>query len=358
MIRGREFLLVACAAMAFLVAAPARAAPNFADVLAGAKREGALEIWMASPSANRIHRALFDAFDRRFGLKVRWKWLALHPVRSTARYATEEAAGRVSVDVIGASSADNMALLADKGLLKPYPWVEVFGAQLPTIREPVERVLPALRGLGMVMYDNVYVVAWNTHFVKAADAPRRIRDFADPRWRGKFALNVLGGAPFDLLGLKMGEGPMLDLVRALLANRPVLKGGTPAVSSAITSGEAYLGLSSFLSVERARRNGEPQAYRLFDDYIPAMPLHVLVPEKVPHPNMAHLFAAWLVTEGARIVERMDSSSRMSDPDSALSRALKAAPPTARFIEERSLADIEKTRAWSTTIEAILTGHSR
>ena len=80
-------------------------------------------------------------------------------------------------------------------------------------------MLPALRGLGMVMYDNVYVVAWNTKFVKADDAPRQIRDFADPKWRGKFAINVLGGAPFDLLGLKMGEGPMLDLVRALLANR-------------------------------------------------------------------------------------------------------------------------------------------
>ena len=226
------------------------------------------------------------------------------------------------------------------------------------LREPVERVLPALRGLGMVMYDNVYVVAWNTKFVKADDAPRQIRDFADPKWRGKFAINVLGGAPFDLLGLKMGEGPMLDLVRALLANRPVLKGGTPAVSSAITSGEAYLGISSYLSVERARHNGEPQAYRFLEGDVPVMPLLTFVPEKVPHPNMARLFAAWLVTEGARIVERMDASSRTSDPNSALSRALKAIPPGSRFIEERSLADIEKTRAWSAKIEAILTGHSR
>lgn len=350
--------MVVVAVIASLTASAARAAPNFADVLAGAKHEGALEIWMASPSANRIHRALFAAFDKRFGLKVRWKWLALHPVRSTARYAAEAAAGRVSVDVIGSSSADNVARLAGQGLVKSYPWVAVFGAQLPGIREPVERVLPELRGLGMVMYDNVYVIAWNTGFIKAADAPRRIRDFLDPKWRGKFAINVLGGAPFDLLGLKMGEAPMLDLVRALLANRPVLKGGTPAVSSAITSGEAYLGISSYLSVERARHNGEPQAYRFFDNYIPVMPLLAFVPEKVPHPNMARLFAAWLVTDGARIVERMDASSRMSDPGSALARALKTAPATAKLVEERSLADIEKVRAYSARIEAVLTGYSR
>ena len=357
MILRLERLALTVVVVALAFALPARAEPTFADVLAGAKREGAIEVWMATPAADRIHRALFDAFQRRFGVKTRWKWLALHPVRSTARLAAEAAAGRTSADVVGAGSGDNVARLADQGLVRPYPWIEVFGTELPTIREPVARVLPELRGLGMVMFDNVYVVAWNTRFVKADEAPRRIRDFLDPRWRGKFALNVLGGAPFDLLGLELGEAATLDLVRRLMANRPVLKGGTPAVSSAITSGEAHLGLSSFLSVERARRNGEPQAYRFFDDDVLVMPLHVFVPENAPHPNTARLFAAWLVTEGARIVERMDSSSRMSDPDSALATALKAVPPTARFVQERSLADIEFTRALSTRIEAILTGHS-
>jgi len=166
---------------------------------------------------------------------------------------------------------------------------------------------------------------------------------------------VLGGAPFDLLSLDIGEEKAFSLIRGLLANSPVLKGGTPAVSGAITTGEAWLGFSSFLNVERARRAGEPQDFRLAEDFIPVMPLHVFVPAKAPHPNMARLFAAWLVTEGARIVERMDATSRMTDPESAMAKAVATRPATSRIVQERSLADVKTTRAFTTRIQSLITG---
>ena len=143
--------------------------------------------------------------------------------------------------------------------MRPYPWVAIFGAALPSIREPAERLLPGLSGTGLVMMDAVYVLAWNTRFVKAADAPRSFRDLLDSKGLGRFAFNVLGGAPFDLMALELGGAETLSLVRRLLANRPVLKGGTPAVSGAITTGEAWLGISGYLNVERAKRASEPQA---------------------------------------------------------------------------------------------------
>jgi iron(III) transport system substrate-binding protein len=216
-------------------------------------------------------------------------------------------------------------------------------------------LLPELRGTALAWIDAVYVLAWNTNFVKATEAPKRFRDLLGPRWKGRFALNVLGGAPFDVLSLAMGEAETFSLVKGLLANRPVLKGGTPAVSGAITTGEAWLGVSSYLNVERAQRLGEPQSFRFAEDFIPVMPLHIFVPAQAPHPNTARLFAAWLVTEGARIVERMDASSRMSDPESGLAKALAARPPNARIVEERSLADIRATRAFTARVQALFTG---
>lgn len=339
---------------ASLSTAAVAAEPSFDEIVAGAKREGAIEIWVGSPSANPVHRALLDAFQRRFGIETRWKWVVLHSMRSTTRLIAESAVGRVSADII-ASTSDSMADLADRNLFRPYPWVEAFGAALPGIRAPAERVLPELRGLGLLWFDNVYVIAWNTRFVKTADAPRRFRDFLDPRWKGRFALNVLGGAPFDLLALELGEAGSLALAQDFLSNQPVLKSGTPAVSSAITTGEAHLGISSFINVERARRRGEPQAFRFFEDYLPMMPLYICVPENAPHPNTARLFAAWLVTEGTQITEKMDASSRMSDPDSALAKALKDVPATTRIVQERSLADVERTRAVSAKLINLFTG---
>lgn len=168
-------------------------------------------------------------------------------------------------------------------------------------------------------------------------------------------MSVLSGAPFDVLSLELGEAATLELVRGLLANQPVLKAGTPAVGSAITTGEAYLGIGAYSTAERARRNGEPQAYRFFEDYLPVLPLFVYVPEKAPHPNMARLFLAWLVTEGARLIEEFDVPARISDPGSALAKAVEQQAAGARFIEERSLADVEKTRAIATKLTAMFSG---
>ena len=349
----RAAWLLAGPSVQSILAVQARAQPAFEEVLAGARRERDLEIWLGSPPASAVQRALLEAFQRRFGFEVRWKWVTLHSARANARLLAEASVGRVSADVL-AASADNLGELANRGLVRPYPWETVFEATLPRLGEPVRRVMPELQGMGLLWFDAVYVVAWNVHFVREADTPRRFRDFMDPRWRGRFAMNVLAGAPFDLLSLDLGETATLDLVRGLLANQPILKAGTPSVGSAITTGEAHLGIGAYSTVERARRNGEPQAYRFFEDYLPVLPLHVCVPEKAPHPNMARLFTAWLVTEGARLAEELDVLSRISDPGSALARAVKALPPTTRIVEERSLADVAKTRAMVPLLTALFT----
>ena len=333
---------------------PAAAQPGFDEVLAGARREAAIEIWLASPSSGQVQRALLDAFQRRFALTTHWQWVGLHPMRAASRLVAEGAVGRVSADIV-ASSADNVTRLVEHGLFRPYPWAEVFAAALPGIGEPTERVLPELQGLCLAWFDSVYGIAWNTKFVTAAEAPRRFSDLLDPKWRGRFALNALGGAPFDLLALEIGEPETLGLVRGLLANRPILKSGTPAVGSAITTGEAHLGISAFIAVERARRNREPQEFRFADDFVPVLPLYVCVPEHAPHPNTARLFAAWLVTEGIPIVEQLDATGRISAPGSALAKAIKTMPATARILQERSLADVAKVRAIAAQLGILFTG---
>jgi len=301
-----------------------------------------------------VQQALLDAFQRRFALTTNWKWVGLHPIRAASRLVAEGSVGRASTDIV-ASGADNIPKLVQRALFRPYPWADVFEPALPSIREPMERVLPELRGLCLAWFDSVYGIAWNSKFVTAAEAPRSFHDFLDPKWRGRFALNALGGAPFDLLSLELGEADTLAFVRGLLANRPILKGGTPAVGSAITTGEAHLGISAFVTVERARRNGEPQEFRFAEDYVPVLPLYICVPEHAPHPNTARLFAAWLVTEGIAIVDRLDATGRISVPGSALAKAFAGAPATARVVQERSLTDVEKANAVSAQLNRLFSG---
>lgn len=348
----------AAALAALLLMAMSASAASFDEVLAGAKKEGKLVVWVSTPNKETTHSALAEAFNKRFGLQTKWEWVAMHPQQSVTRVITEAAAGRVNVDLVGAGSADHITKLRERDLVKAYPWVETFKSALPTIAEPVDRVLPEIRGSALSWFDNVYGVAWNTKLVKAEEVPTRLDQFADPKWKGRFVLNALGGAPLDVLSLSVGEDKTLDLVRKLVANQPNLQRGTPSVSNAITTGEGHIGLSSFFNADRAQRGGEPQQFRFFEDTIPVVPLHVYVPEKSPNPNTARLFAAWLVTEGARIAEEREAPSRISDPDSKLAKAVKAEAGKAVIVEAKSMADVEKASGVAEKISAIFTGKSR
>jgi hypothetical protein len=58
----------------------------------------------------------------------------------------EASADAVSVDVMGGESADGVMLMAKAGVIKPYPWVEVFGKELPGIAAAMYDDVPELKG--------------------------------------------------------------------------------------------------------------------------------------------------------------------------------------------------------------------
>ena len=55
------------AALAASITAPVQA-QTFQQILEGAKKEGALVVAVSSPGLPATHQALFDAFNKRFGL--------------------------------------------------------------------------------------------------------------------------------------------------------------------------------------------------------------------------------------------------------------------------------------------------
>jgi iron(III) transport system substrate-binding protein len=325
--------------------------PTFAQLLAGAKKESGLVVWASTPNQEKTHRALGEAFNKRFGLTAKLDWLVLHPSRSVGRVVAEAAAGRVNVDVSMAQLQD-VPILRERNLLKPFPWVDVFKMDLPTIGEPAGRVGPEAANTMMTLFDNAYGLAWNTKLANANELPSKFTDLDDPKWRGRLVITSLG-TPFEILSLDLGTEKPVELVKKMVDNRPILKSSTPAVSSAITAGEGHFGVSSYFNAERAKAAGEPQEFRFFDDYIPIVSIYIYVPEGSPNPNTARLFAAWVVTEGARIIEDMESASRTSDPVAKLGRAITNS--RSKLLQEASLADAAKLKGVSETLVKIYTG---
>lgn len=345
-------------AFALSPSATAQTTPPAASVqklIDGAKAEGKLVIWLTSPAIPQTQAAVVEAFNKRYGLSIQYEWLALHPSRSLPRLVTEAKSGRVDADVVGSFTYDDMLVLKEANLLKPYPWVDVFASDLTKIKEPTDRLIPELRNLGLAFFDQVFLLAWNKNQIKEAELPRKLADLTDPKWKGRFVTNATYGLPLDTLSITLGNDGALALARKLVDNRPVLTRGTPAVSEAITAGQAPVGVSSFFNADRAKRVGQPQEFRLFEDYVPVMPLHIAVPEGAPHPNAARLFSAWLVTEGVAIMDKMESGGRVTDPESALGKLVEQRSSGAKLVMPQNEAEVRAILETRRELTLVFTG---
>jgi iron(III) transport system substrate-binding protein len=264
----------------------------------------------------------------------------MHPTRSLPRLITEANGGNVPADILGSFTYDDMLAIKEAGLLKPYDWQTAVGKELPSIAEPAGRLIPELRGMGLAHFDQVFLLAWNKDQIKEADLPQNLTDLTDPKWKGRFVTNAVFGLPLDTISIKIGHDDALALARKLLDNQPLLKNGSPAVAQAVLSGEAPVGIASFIEGDTAAKLGRPVAYRLLSDYVPVMPLHIIVPEGAPHPNAARLFAAWQATEGVAIVDKLESSGRITDPNSSMARLVKSRPAGSELVMSENAAQVQ------------------
>jgi iron(III) transport system substrate-binding protein len=232
-----------------------------------------------------------------------------------------------------------------EGLLKPYDWAGVFGAELPGI-EKWTRPMEGLEGRALRFWDVAYQMMFNTDLVKANEVPTTVEGLADPKWKGRFGITTTGAAPFDRLALTMGDDKALELVREILKNQPLRKQGSPALGEAVIAGETGLAVvSPAYAMEGKAKRGAPVDWKPME-YIPVIALLTVVPENAPHPNMARLFAAWLATEGMAIMDEHEFLGRVDDPATTLGKIITQQMPNAPIYTERSRADFEKVDAFS------------
>lgn len=334
----------------------ARAADDFQTVLAKAKAEGTVIVRITSPGAPETHAALQKAFNEKFGLSLKIEWTPQGAPQTNARVIAEAGGGTGSVDIIGLGSAEDVEALRSRGLVKVYPWVEVFGKALPGIGKEVDEVMPDLRGTTFDLIDAVYGIGWNTGMIKAADVPATTRDMLDPKWSGKISLNAFFLNPLPTIAYVIGQDAMLDYARKLIENKPILQRGSPVVMQSISVGQSPLGIITFHAAVAAKKKGQPVDFRLFADYIMIYQGFIYVPENAPHPNAARLFTAWLVTEGYKIAARFEAMPRLSEEGSEVAKLVAEAKARtgAKIATPTSLKEIAEQDKLRESLTKLLT----
>ncbi|HEY7065001.1 MAG TPA: extracellular solute-binding protein [Chloroflexota bacterium] len=287
---------------AAVAAAPSDAAYR-QQVIDGARAEGGeVNILLSSIWTPETLKLLEEAVERDYGVRLR-----INRTPSTnygahaAQLMSELQAGATPSYDLHQSSDASSSLLIQADALEPVNWAALLPPGTPPeVVQGDGRVLVTYTSFNGIMYDPTVV--------PESEAPRSLRDLANPRWRDKV---MLASSP-DLhmpYVYKWGREPALEALRAVVQNGATTGTFFDQQNRYAAKEVAMIEVSSIIYAS-ARLRGMPGEFTLLD-FADTTSHQLSVPRRAAHPNSAKLLAAVITgPEGQAIAaEYIGSSNR-------------------------------------------------
>ena len=278
-------------------------------VLLGLSLAAAMGVWASCERAEEIDRpqvVVYCSVDQPLGQTVLAEFEKQTGIKVVARYDTEanktvglvrrlraEADAPVA-DVFWSSEVFHMIRLGRDGLLAPYQ-SEV------TKSWPPRYAGPGGRWYGFAV--RARVIAYSTQRVKAAEAPKRLEDLLDARWKGRIAMArpEFGTTGGDVASWFAHYGPerAREILAALRANDVMLVDGNSTAVRMVATGRADVCMTDTDDVYAAKRNGWQVAMNPLDQNgqgALTIPNTAAVLRGAPHPAEARALMAFLLGE--------------------------------------------------------------
>lgn len=288
MIRRRDVLIGA------LVAAPRLARASDPNIIAAARREGALAVADSAPGED--FQKFMAAFKAKYPfLEITSGFYSAPTGQVLARVNAEMDAKRLSFDVMLAANTAAWIDMTQRGKVMRYDSPE-YGA-FPSGAK-MGGYWAAAQAIGVIpIYDR--------NVLSPADAPRSWFDLLEPRFSGrKMAIqNAAAGTQFNWSYLlRQALGP--DFERRFAGQRPVVMATGAQMTDSLMRGEILLGAA--LDHWRAYTKDAKEAGLVAVYPKEGMPL-TLAPVGIvsgaPHPNAAKLFIDFVLSqEGQRLLD--------------------------------------------------------
>jgi iron(III) transport system substrate-binding protein len=256
-----------------------------------AKAEGTLTLYTSM--ATTESGPLGQAFEKKYGIKVQiWRALSENVVQ---RAVTEARAGRRALDVVE-TNAPEVEALAREGVVAEFFSPHL--AELPDWARPRHRRWASDRA-------NLWVTGYNTAKVKRDELPASLEGFADPKWKGRLALESTDSDwMYGVIGF-LGEPAGLDFFRRLSALRPDMRKGHILVAQLVAAGELPVCLTVYSgNADSIKAKGGPIDWLAVEPLI-GRPQALAVAKAAPHPHAALLFADFVLSpEGQKLLADM------------------------------------------------------
>jgi iron(III) transport system substrate-binding protein len=281
-----------------------RGADRNEKLVENARKEGTLMFYTSM--APTESRPLAEAFEKKYGIKVElWRG----PNEKLIQRILTEAKGRHHTFDVLETNATETEIIGREDLLLPF--------YTPHAGDFPPEAVPSHRKW-MPDRFNYLVTAFNTTKVKKEEVPKTYEGFADPKWKGRLAIE---SGDWDWMATiidKMGKEKGTAYFHKLSEMRPEMRKGHPLLAQLVGAGEVTVSLTTFLSnVISVKRRGSPI------DFVPvqpvlALPFGIATAKHAPHPHAALLFADYVLSpEGQQLLDslgRLPASRKIKNED--------------------------------------------
>ncbi len=255
----------------------------------GAKREGQFTLY----TSHTWFKTFVKEFEKKYPFVRASEWR--NDSKNIIRKVIEEVkAGRVLADIVETTS-DGLGVLKREGLFQEY--------NSPEARFYPSELKP--RGKNGFFYlpnrETYNSLGFNTKSIPPANAPRSLKDLADPKWKGKMAItSTTTGARWVGNALESLGREFLDK----LADQDVsVQDMAPAaLINLVVSGEIPLSPTIFdANVTLAKQKGAPVEWRPLEPVVTTVGSAALL-AKAANPHTALLFIDYLLSkEGQQLI---------------------------------------------------------
>jgi iron(III) transport system substrate-binding protein len=268
-----------------------RGADRTERLVAKAREEGTLTFYTSM--ATTESGPLAQAFEKKYGVKVQlWRALSENVLQ---RALTEARGGRRALDVVE-TNAPEVEALAREQVIAEFDTPHL--PDLPAWAIPTHRRWFGTRA-------NLWVTGYNTAKVKREELPATLDGFADPKWKGRLALEATDSDWMYGVVQFMGEEKGLAFFRKLAALKPEMRKGHILVAQLVAAGELPMCLTIYSgNADSIKEKGGPIDWVAVEPLV-GRPQAIAVAKNAPHPHAALLFADFVLSpEGQKLLADM------------------------------------------------------
>jgi iron(III) transport system substrate-binding protein len=295
--------------------------PEVTRLMAAAREQGEREldlVWGEMSFGGYRGAKLFQAlFHRVYGMDIKVNFTPGPLMPETVAKITQELASaqKASTDIL-LGTETHYASLTGRDVLEPYDYTR--------LSPRITKQLLAPRAIGVEIATFVSGLTYNSNFVSRAEAPKKLEDVLNPKWKGKIASTPYA-AQFDRIALLPSWGS--EKMKVFMARLAGNLGGLIRCgeSARIVTGEFVMMAMDcgtyYARLERAK--GAPLEHVILEDGATMSFFYWGVPRNSAHPNLAKLFINMAMSqEGQKVVYQVHATDHSALPGSQSAAELR------------------------------------